>query len=320
MHYCGMKDTVMPGIFDRISGKARFVSQALAGRGVGVEFEDAGSLDLDQMKAGLISDKRVLEHAELQLSIKEAKTQLEIVVSRRASLEQNRQFEKMKLDGIDEDLPKIQAKVDALKSSVVPPISSGEAWFVDTVGNKVEGDYKSVLKELGKIIEKWKAIEFKDLSAVVRKLGRLNVNGMNIDVTKEVVDITTNKAALIGKCHTEATGYMKKEFTFATPEAVMRMVQSSYERELEEPDELLARREYGVKTLAALDEQISKCGDGLAERVLVQGLSEKLVELETRMRTQPYVRRSSQQALLQAGEPVVEASISEGESEAKIAI
>ncbi len=62
--YCyGMQDTATAGIYHRIQRKEFFVKQALAGD-VGVEFEDCGSIDMEELKASMVSDKRVLRRAE----------------------------------------------------------------------------------------------------------------------------------------------------------------------------------------------------------------------------------------------------------------
>lgn len=299
-YYCGMKDTVMPGIYDRISTKGAFVSQAMAGRGVGVEFEDAGSLDLDQMKAGLISDKRVLEQAELRIGIKESKSQLEIVMSRRSNLASDLNWRERYLGQLDEKLPKAVETAEAFRSTVVPPMTSGEVKFSAPDGTQFEGGYKEVVKELSNIVDAWKKIEFKDLSAVIKKLGRIVVNGMNVDVTKEIVSVADSKTAIIGKCHHEATGYIGKEFTFTTPEAILRMVQSRFEEIVEQPVEMEREREKVVEGISSIQGQIAKCGDGDEVRARVQDLSKRLVELEEKMRTEPYVRRSKRAAAIEA--------------------
>lgn len=69
--YVGMEDSAMSGVFHRVQRKETMAKQALSGRGVGVEFEDLGSMDLEQMKSCLVSDKRVLHRAELLAEIKD---------------------------------------------------------------------------------------------------------------------------------------------------------------------------------------------------------------------------------------------------------
>ena len=71
--YYGMQDTMTPGIFHRLQTKQHFIAQVLSGTGIGAEFEEAGTLNLEEMRNGLISDKRALVHTDLKLAIKEAK-------------------------------------------------------------------------------------------------------------------------------------------------------------------------------------------------------------------------------------------------------
>jgi superfamily II DNA or RNA helicase len=83
--YYGMKDTVTPGIIDRLRRKSGFIGQVFSGKGMGMEFEDAVELNLESMKSALVSDKRQLQRAELIGELRDAKMKEEMAAERMRS-------------------------------------------------------------------------------------------------------------------------------------------------------------------------------------------------------------------------------------------
>jgi N12 class adenine-specific DNA methylase len=322
--YYGMKDTCMPGIFDRIARKEAFVNQAMAGRGVGVEFEDAGSIDLNQMKAALISDKRVLHRAELQLAIKEAKTEMEVVQGRRLNLERNIRLLERNRKEIEEILPARELYSLKLMEQVTPPHSCPENQLLsyrlphnpnirvpeldekgrptkNTVFEELPGaDGKASLDELIRVLderfEQWKRIVFTASDAVVKPLGYLEVGGMKVRVTREQKSIADGtKAILVGQCLGPDDQKLGNEFTFGTANGILKMIQSRYETVAREPEQLKNKLEQTIKDLAVAREQLENAPSSASLEARVNELQEQLDALETDMRVNPFKRKSARE-------------------------
>lgn len=189
--YYGMKDTAVPGIYHRIQRKAAFIGQALAGKGVGMEFEDCSEVRLEEMKSSLISDKRQIQRAELLAQIKDEKMQAEVV---NEAIRRNRTT-----------ISDIESRLERSRQSTLPRAEQlreyaqehycGYAQEVEREGKTVEvltaelpdgeifeGGRSDLLDKLNKHLKEFMDIET-PRGQVNMKAGTLRLGGMTIDLT-----------------------------------------------------------------------------------------------------------------------------------------
>jgi N12 class adenine-specific DNA methylase len=290
--YYGMQDTMIPGIFHRLQTKEHFIAQVLSGTGVGVEFEEAGSLNLEEMRNGLISDKRALVHTDLKLAIKEQKTRNHILFDR------NKQ--------VASEIKSLEADVAVLrehklvKAREVAEWCKGNMKVLDAYDAEMLIDYsypsgesgekplKAIEKDLREMIAEWRRREIPRSQDMI-KLGTLTLNRLPMDLVKRYATLGTKDTVLLAEVRNPVTNATMTYSKFLTPDAICKVVRTRFEEMINEPTSLeigIKEREASMQRL--LDEQKRLEQPNYAK---VKELEAKLAALEKDMRENPYQRR-----------------------------
>lgn len=181
VHFYGMKDTAIPGILHRIQRKEKFISQALSGVGVGMEFESPDGGHLEAQKSALISDKRQLRRAELLGEIRDLKQEQEAHVLRegktKRDLRDAQNFLRGKLASLNDLNPAIKEVVDLVKLDV-----KDEARVLQVDGKKYIGK-KAISEQLKSCIDQWNKVEIPMEESDI-KLASIEIDGAKLMVGK----------------------------------------------------------------------------------------------------------------------------------------
>jgi N12 class adenine-specific DNA methylase len=291
--YYGMQDTMVPGIFHRLQTKQHFIAQVLSGSGIGAEFEEAGTLQLEEMRNGLISDKRALVHTDLKLAIKEAKMRNHLLFDR------NKQ--------VENEIRNLETEIAVLKDHKLVQAKETARWCADSMqildaydtdmeiaysypgGEAGQKPLKAIEKDLRDLIANWRRQEI-PLSRDSIELGTLELNHLKMDIEKRYVSLAGKETWLIANVkHPLLADRIMSQSKFLTPDAICKIVRTRYEEMLAEP----AALEVAIKEKEASRERL------VVERTrleqpdydAVKKLEQKLAALEQDMRDNPYQRR-----------------------------
>ena len=290
--YYGMQDTMIPGIFHRLQTKEHFIAQVLSGTGTGVEFEEAGSLNLEEMRNGLISDKRALVHTDLKLAIKEQKTRNHVLFDR------NKQ--------VASEVKSLEADIAVLREHKLTKAREVAAWcetnmqvldaydaemliaYTYPSGESGEKPLKAIQKDLREMIAEWKRREIPRAQDMI-KLGTLTLNRLPMDLVKRYATLATKDTLLVAEVRNPVTNATMTHSKFLTPDALCKVVRTRYEEMVNEPASLeIGIRERETSMQRLLDEQQRLEQPDYAK---VKELEAKLAALEKDMRDNPYQRR-----------------------------
>jgi hypothetical protein len=98
----------------------------MSNKGVGVEFEDCGSVKLEEMASVMVSDKRVYERGELINQIREAKADIEANEDRRRDLNARIRANDNDVRFIEtERMPRAIERRKVFREQIVPPYGTG---------------------------------------------------------------------------------------------------------------------------------------------------------------------------------------------------
>jgi N12 class adenine-specific DNA methylase len=290
--YYGMQDTMTPGIFHRLQTKQHFIAQVLSGTGMGAEFEEAGTLNLEEMRNGLISDKRALVHTDLKLAIKEARMRNQLLFDR------NKQ--------VASEMKSIETEIAVLRDHKLVQAREVAAWcmahmkvldaydgdmsiaYAYPSGESGEKPLKAIEKDLREMIAEWRRREIPGSKDSI-ELGILMLNHLKMEIDKRYVSLGGKEVMLIADAQNPLTNKTLTQSKFLTPDALCKIVRSRYEEMVSEPTGL----EVGIKEKeASLQRLISE--QGRLEQPNYQRVKElegKLAALEKDMRENPYQRR-----------------------------
>jgi N12 class adenine-specific DNA methylase len=290
--YYGMQDTMIPGIFHRLQTKEHFIAQVLSGTGVGVEFEEAGSLNLEEMRNGLISDKRALVHTDLKLAIKEQKTRNHVLFDR------NKQ--------VASEIKSLEADIAVLREHKLTKAREVAAWcqtnmkvldaydaemliaYTYPSGESGEKPLKAIEKDLREMIAEWRRREIPRAQDMI-KLGTITLNRLPMDLVKRYATLATKDTLLVAEVRNPVTNATLTHSKFLTPDALCKVVRTRYEEMVNEPASLeIGIREREASMQRLLDEQQRLEQPDYAK---VKELEAKLAALEKDMRDNPYQRR-----------------------------
>ncbi len=310
----GMQDSVIPGVYQRILRKDAFIKQALAGKGVGQEFEDCGDVRLQEFTGLLVSDKRVMRRAELQAEIREEKMRRELSFDRAR-------------DVVDE-IRRRQSYVERLELTELPAAEKLKAWFAANVQRPpalfsvggaagkdeaaqvvrievretgraqpmvFEGPCREAMKEFTKqVLDLWKK---QDLPAnkATWVMGTVTINGMRMTVEKSIASVLDNTTVLHAiPPHPLRPGESLTTAKFGSAEALMKLVQVRSEEAASHPDRLrneVARAREGLAKVQAEQKTLTKFDEGRLNK-----LQTELFTLEEDMRANPVGRRARRSA------------------------
>ncbi|MBV8227090.1 MAG: DEAD/DEAH box helicase family protein, partial [Verrucomicrobia bacterium] len=291
--YYGMQDTMVPGIFHRLQTKQHFIAQVLSGSGIGAEFEEAGTLQLEEMRNGLISDKRALVHTDLKLAIKEAKMRNHLLFDR------NKQ--------VENEVRNLETEIAVLKDHKLLQAKKTARWCADNMmvldaydtdmeiaysypgGEAGQKPLKAIEKDLRELIANWRRQEI-PLSRDSIELGTLELNHLKMDIEKRYVSLAGKETWLIANVRHPLLGdRIMSQSKFLTPDAICKIVRTRYEEMLAEP----AALEVGIKEKEASRERLVTERSRLEQPdyQAVKTLEQKLAALEQDMRDNPYQRR-----------------------------
>lgn len=306
--YHGMQDTMTPGIFHRLQTKEHFIAQVLSGAGVGVEFEEAGSLDLEEMRNGLISDRRALVHTDLKLALKEQRMRNQVLADRQTQVAGAIQSARQALGALRGALQDEQTlagwcrermqRIDAYDDEM--PIA-----YAYPTGEAGEKPLKAIRADLRRMHwEEWNRAEIPRHKDSL-ELGTLTINHLPLHVRKERVTglggdllelagekkprlIVTARNPMTGKPF--APGHPAgKAAQFATHYALINLVRARYDELVNAPAERQRQIEAKEAELARLQEEQGRLEPPDWERVAT--LKAQLDALEQDMREHPYQRR-----------------------------
>lgn len=308
--YYGMKDTVTPGIIDRLRRKSGFIGQVFSGKGMGMEFEDAGELNLESMKSALVSDKRQLQRAELIGELRDAKMKEEMAAERMRSLGYRIRIMTERVELVQtKTLKRSEATAKWVEANVTPV----DPWAEKDQGRATLkiGSVESVgtVKEIGKALElqiaKWRR---EPMSGAVKQLGRIEINGLPMSIRKELDSAVSRETKLIVEVNDpcNAGDVIGAASKFGTPDALFKVLRSRYDYAINQPSEVIRVIATMEKDLRALQSQRDEAPK--PDRAKVEELEKKLGELEKDMRENPAQRRrkgsAETSAVQSASEPV----------------
>lgn len=303
--YYGMKDTVTPGIYDRLRRKDAFISQVFSGKGVGMEFEDCGELRLEEMKAALISDKRQLQRAELIAQIREEKMKQEIAAERARSLGfALKRNESLRGLLIEKTLVRAEALATRIKASVSPVdllADGANGRKLETVTFQIgDGEVKGgSVKEISKLIDAQIAAWKKEkMGGAVKYLGSIHLNGLRMSIRKELEGVTTNESKLIVEVPNplsmgDTIGNTTK---FGSAEALYKVLRSRYDMILNEPSKVQELISHTDKDIETARQHMEKCEK--PDYSVVNEMQKRIETLEQDMRDNPAKRRGGKSAAI----------------------
>ena len=299
----GMTDTVTPAIFHRIQRKGEFIGQALAGKGAGMEFSDpAGSLDLENFKSSLISDKRALRRSELLNDIREESMAKEVtedsyrqlVTEKRLAEEQisiaNNQYEKSRhIQEEWQDMPELISEDSDVYLEKFDMEYGGE----DLTREKTEeGDIQKrspekFLKRLNEQIHEWQDTQM-SWHERVKELGVMTIGGINVAVQKSKEDNMFRRGASDLKCYILDPRNDKKTVAscnISSGKGLVRWVNNKVE-EFKKLDQSINKKvETSRENLKQLEERIESYEHYDSSKL--ESLQQELQDLETDLRNNP---------------------------------
>lgn len=309
--YYGMQDTMCPGVYDRISRKDKFIAQAMSGKGVGVEFEDAGEVRLEEMKAALISDKRQFLRAELIVKIKDEKLQREVLQGRERNLRASLDRE----TGRQNDLSKFSIP-NAIKRAEwfdknVKPIGKVVTVEIDetfrlklsklgvNLSPKMEDEFQTVKNIINKALTAMRDAPM-DSSAIADNYGSITLNGLTIKIRKELTVVSSRDMAIDSMLIAsvpDPEGILSSPISvtrFNTAEGLYKIVSMRSEEMAQEPEKLQGILDRCIKDIEVIKKQMAnhKPFDDTVLTTAEKGLA----ELELDMKKNPATRRRSQRA------------------------
>jgi hypothetical protein len=294
LKYYGMQDTMTPGIFHRLQTKEHFIAQVLSGTGVGTEFDEAGTLNLEEMRNGLISDKRALVHTDLKLAIKEQKIRNHLLFDR------NKQ--------VANEIRSLESDIAVIKEQKLVKAKEVAAWCLENMkvldaydsemvisyaypsGETGEKPLKAIERDLRDMIAEWRRREI-PLSKDSIELGELTLNRLPMKIEKRYAFLGGKDMLLMADQRNPVTGQTLKQSKFLTPDALCKAVRSRYDEMVNEPAALgigIKERENSLRRLVEEQERLEQ-----PDYQKVKDLEGKLAALETDMRDNPYERRGS---------------------------
>jgi N12 class adenine-specific DNA methylase len=303
INYYGMQDTMTPGIFHRLQTKQHFIAQVLSGVGVGPEFDEAGSLDLEEMRNGLISDKRALVHTDLKLALREKKMRNKVLFDRKAQVESAIRGLKGRLEKSNQDWAAEQAVAEWCQANMKVIDAFDDEMAIayaypalepDKPGESGEKSLKAIKVDLRKILwEHWNRAEIPGRRDYL-ELGTLVLNGLPMRIRKErpglELALMDRKPRLTATVHHPVTGKpLGKVATFATYQALINLARARYDLLVRAPAERQRELEAGRGELARLEQERDRLE--MPDLEGVKELEAKLVALEVDMREHPYQRR-----------------------------
>lgn len=189
----GMQDTAAVGIWSRLKTKERMKEQVLSGETVGLEFEDpASELNCDEFMAGLVSDSRQRQRADLLQTIREEQLRLQVERRRLAELEykvhgmqQNAGYYRGKVATAGELAAVLRTTQSPLERSV-----GALTWAWSTNGQvrvQGEGSCEAVRKQLEELLEHLReSNKSHQYAGANRILGKLKLGGLEAWLTWDV--------------------------------------------------------------------------------------------------------------------------------------
>lgn len=129
--YYGMEDSAMSGCFHRIQRKEAMAKQALSGKGVGVEFEDLGAIDLEEMKSSLVSDKRVIRRMELKEEIKQLREAEEMHAEERGRVVREISRAERMIEHTEKHIPRYDREAEDIKSAAIEADNDEHEMYAD---------------------------------------------------------------------------------------------------------------------------------------------------------------------------------------------
>lgn len=175
----GMADTPTAGIYHRIARKAYFCAQALAGNAHG-EFEDCGAQDLEELKASLISDKRLFRRAELLDELSNEKKRVEVALNGIRSLNRTKSDMEHSVEIGERSVARAKERLTAIPDMQLIPDEGVEFQFAFTP----TGDFPD--KTLGPVV-----------SCVKDKEGLREAFGKHYDALAKFAEEAENKSPVI---------------------------------------------------------------------------------------------------------------------------
>ena len=294
LKYYGMQDTMTPGIFHRLQTKEHFIAQVLSGTGVGTEFDEAGTLNLEEMRNGLISDKRALVHTDLKLAIKEQKVRNHLLFDR------NKQ--------VANEIRSLESDIAVIKEQRLVKAQEVAAWCQANMkvldaydsemlisysypsGETGEKPLKAIERDLRDMIAEWRRREIPPNKDSI-ELGEMTLNHLPMRIEKRYAFLGGKEILLMADQRNPVTGQTLKQSKFLTPDALCKAVRSRYDEMVNEPAALgigLKERESSLRRLVEEQERLEQ-----PDYQKVKDLEARLSALEADMRDNPYERRGS---------------------------
>jgi len=249
-------------------------------------------LNLEEMRNGLISDKRALVHTDLKLAIKEQKTRNHVLFDR------NKQ--------VASEVKSLEADIAVLREHKLTKAREVAAWcetnmqvldaydaemliaYTYPSGESGEKPLKAIEKDLREMIAEWRRREIPRAQDMI-KLGTLTLNRLPMDLVKRYATLATKDTLLVAEVRNPVTNATLTHSKFLTPDALCKVVRTRYEELVNEPASLeIGIREREASMQRLLDEQQRLEQPDYAK---VKELEAKMTALEKDMRDNPYQRR-----------------------------
>jgi N12 class adenine-specific DNA methylase len=308
LKYYGMQDTMTPGIFHRLQTKEHFIAQVLSGTGVGTEFDEAGTLNLEEMRNGLISDKRALIHTDLKLAIKEQKARNHLLFDRSRQVASE-------IRSLESDIAVIReqrlVKAQELAGWCLENMQVLDAYDPERLiaysypsGESGEKPLKAIERDLRDMIAEWRRREIPPGKDSI-DLGDMMLNRLPMKIQKRYAYLGGKDVLLTADQRNPLTGQTLKQSKFLTPDALCKAVRTRYDEMINEPAALgigIKERETSLRRLMEEQERLEQ-----PDYAMVKDLETRLAALEADMRDNPYQRRGSRRR--QAGVEGVEIEV-----------
>jgi N12 class adenine-specific DNA methylase len=313
--YYGMKDTVTPGIFDRLNRKAGFINQVFSGKGVGLEFDDAAELHLEDMKAALVSDRRQLQRAELLADLRDARMKVELAEESLGDLRTRISRGEERVRILKEmTLPRVQATADWVREHVRPLDVWGGVAVPGTLLFRagdidLDASPKEVTKVLDSEIARWKREPAPNPGSPL--VAVMHLNGMEMWLSKDSSESGEHKSDT--KLVVEVpdplnpNGRLGMPGRFGATDTLYKIARARYDFALSQPEECQRTIRHLEGDVAAFKAQIEAMEGPDIKRV--HELEEELERLERDMRENPASRKPAKAKKV---EPEIAVRISAG--------
>lgn len=287
----GMEDTVTPATIHRLGRKQAFTRQVLAGKGVGMEFEDTGEIRLEDMKAALIRDKRQFRRAELLAEIRDEKMKAEIIGDRSRHVHGMRaRTLEMIADYEAKVIPDAKNLAAHFAQTVVAPNDNTTEWSYVWAGKAVKGPPKEIMKSLTTLVDQWKEVELK-ATEQERTLGTIAVNGLPMRIFKQDGSIIDNgESRLMVAIHNplKPSETLDAPRRFGSSEMLYKLCQTHCER-------VAAKGAEGTRAVEGLRAEVVRIDSEIAklesfDPARLDQLQKELEALEADMLKNPYKR------------------------------